>query len=484
MLKKYLLENPELIKFVRTNFRYPKSISLASVYLIALLSIYFIQYIVVGKIDAGYFKLIYVTTLGIEFLMSFYISTYLVTNAYAQEKEKGTLDFIRMTTIDRKVLAIGKLIGPGIFQSFLILITLPIVILSAVLGDIPLLHFLVVHFHLVIYTIAFNTLGLLFAISSPKPSSAGAISIAATIGLPLIFNIFVNGKEENPFFNLFNIMGKNADYITRSISFFNFSLPSVLLTFFIIAYLVFWFMKAIVRKLDDENNKPITKKQTLAFWTGIQFIMVGIFWSKIEVYGTSLLLIFSIFNFICISLISAVLTPTFDDNVIFLNKNQDINTKLWDSKSNNIYLVIFMNIVSILFLFGLFSHSIITQSKTGSSFMIFSIVTTITTLFTFIYSMLFHTSNLFFVKNAPTMTAIIIALSLFLPIPIQMFINDSKNFNLFLLNPLVVIPEVAIRENYLTISSIAEIVLLIITALIMNYIIVSKEAKIAQKHKI
>lgn len=484
MLKKYLLENPELIKFIRINFRYPKSVSLASVYLIALLSLYFIQYIIVGKIDEGYFKLVYVTTLGIEFLMSFYISTYLVTNAYAQEKEKGTLDFLRMTTIDRGVLAIGKLIGPGIFQSFLILITLPIVIISAVLSHIPLMHFMIVHFHLVIYTIAFNTLGLLFAISSPKPASAGALSIGATIGLPLIFNIFINGKEENPFFNLFNILNKGGNYITRSINFFNFSLPSFLLTFFIIAYLVFWFMKAIVRKIDDENNKPITKKQTLVFWTGIQFIMTGIFWPKVEFYGASLLLIFSIFNFISISLISAMLTPTFDDNVIFLNKNQSLNTKLWDSKSNNMYLIIFMNIISVLFLFGLFSHSIILQNKTSDSFILFSIVTSITALFTFIYSMLFHTSNLFFVKNAPTMTAIIIALSLFLPIPIQIFINDSKNFNLFLLNPLVVIPEVAIRENYLTISSIAEIVLLIITTLIMNYIIISKETKIAQKHKI
>ena len=486
MLKKYIFENPELIKFVKTNFRYPKAISMASLYVVALLSLYFIQYILLKKIDQNYFKLVYVTTVGIEFLMSFYISTYLVTNAYAQEKEKGTLDFIRMTTIDRRVLALGKLLGPGIFQSFLILVTLPIVILSAILGNIPLMHFVIVHFHLVIYTIAFNTLGLLFAISSPKPASAGALSIGATLGIPLIFNIFVNGKEENPFFNLFNIMKNSSEYITRSIGFYNFTLPSALLTFFIISYLVFWFMKAIVRKLDDDNNKPLTKKQTLIFWTGLQFILTGIFWSKIELSGGTLLMIFSIFNFISISLISAILTPNFDDTVIFFNKKEDLNTKLWDSKANNIYLVFFMNIISTLFLFGLFSHSLVLETNSSNDFVLFSVIASITILFTLIYSMLFYVTNLFFVKNAPTMSAIIIAVSLFFPIPLQMFINDTgSHFNLFLLNPLVVIPEVLIiKNNYLNISNIAQIVILVITFLVMNFIILSKESKIAKKHKI
>ena len=80
LLKKYFLENPEIIRFTKVNFRYPKSISLIVLYFISLLSVYGLIYFSMGNKNLftmqTFFKVIYTVTLGIEYVSYFYIASY------------------------------------------------------------------------------------------------------------------------------------------------------------------------------------------------------------------------------------------------------------------------------------------------------------------------------------------------------------------------------------------------------------------------
>lgn len=483
MIKKYILDNPEIFRYLKTSFRYPRAAGLIFAYFIALFCLYFLQYLVMGSLSEKFFQVVYTSTVGIEFIMSFYIATYLISNSFAQEKDKDTLNFLRMSTVDRKVIALGKLFGPRLLIDLLILMTLPLVLIASFFAGIPLIHLIVVNIHLIIYSVAFNTVGLFFAVSSPKVSAANTAGIGVSIVVTFLGVSLIRNAEENPFYNLFKIMDPKSTYSLSFGDFYSLTMPSFIITLIVIAYFVYWFMKSLIRKIDNEMNKPFTKKEAIIFILFLQFIIDGILWNKISFSVKELLSFLFIPNFILISFISAILTPTFDDTLTFINKKQDSVSNILDPQSKTNFLVMVLNIITVFSIAIISSKSIITSDNMSSiySFIALSIVFS---LFNLIYSNIFYLSNIFFRKNAPIMSLIIIIISLALPVPLAFLLEKGSVSELFLLNPFVVIGMFSYSKNLSSLNIIFEVVILLIFLLILMFFVYSKEEKIIKKHRL
>lgn len=487
MLKKYFLENPEIIRFIKVNFRYPKSISLIILYFICLLSIYgLIYFSMVDKANfetKAFFKVIYTFTLGIEYVAYFYIGSYLVSSAITQEKDKGTFDFLRMTTIDRKVLAIGKLFGPTVFISFLILLTTPFVLLFGVLGNVEPIHFLTVHTNLFFYGIFFQTVALFSGMLINKSSSANSTSLA----IPIFFSfstLSIQSESFNPFYNLFIVLKDKLTYSIKSINFYDLMIPDFIIVATIIFYLVFWFMLSLIRKIDNETNHALSKKQALAFVIGNNFILLGLLWSKFANENVFAILFYFLFNFLITFILTGILTPTKEDIVIYFNKKQDWNTKVWDSKAPIFYTIFMVNIIILVFSLLSIIPSFFITGKPLNNEVLKLLVFFPVLAFSFIYSQIFYLSNLIFDKHARMITAIVIIISFFIPIPLKLFLqSNSEIIDLLIFNPLFVTIKF-LDGNVFRLSNITEVIILIILILGLNVLIMSKQEKLSKKYKI
>ncbi len=489
MLNKYIFNNPEIIRHVRTHLRYPKVLSFIVLYLLSLLSLYTLIFF---TMDIGnpskfhfeiYSKVIYVTTLGIEYMFYFYVGTYLISNSLAQEKERGTFDFIRLTVIERKVIAIGKLLGAPIFLTLLLLITFPFVIIAAVNAQISMLHFIFVHFNLIVYALLFHTLGLFSAVTLNRSASANGFALSFPILLTMM-TLATEKKLINPFYSLFSALDK-APFTIRNGNFFGFDIPDFLLTGAIIIYLVIWFMIGLTRKLDSESNHSITKKQAVTFTAGMELIIIGLLWEKLAEGSTTNLAVFFILNFILLTIIIAILNPTREDILIYLNKPQDIKNKLWHSKSPVFNLVIILNIIVLIF--GIIANlSMIISGEISYDNLFYTFALSIFLfLFTFIYSQIFYLSNIIFIKNASTITSLIIAISMFIPIPINFFTKSNGNFaDLFLFNPFILFLALEDQKGLVNLANMSQVLILVIIILGLNVLYMSKQEETIRKYKL
>jgi hypothetical protein len=488
LFKKYILDNPEIIRHLRTSFRYPRFLSFVIIFQLSLLSIYALIYFTMslGSSRAdfkfeNYCKVIYVTTMAIEYIFYFYVGTYLISNSLAQEKEKGTFDFIRLTIIEKKVIAVGKLLGAPIFLTFLLAITFPFVVASAIFAGIEPLHFLIVHFNLLIYSLLFHTLGLFCAVSMPRLSSANATALS----MPLLITtttLILSGRSSNPFYNLFSSLGSTIFQI-YDIKFFGFPVPDFLLIGSVIFYMVIWFVIGLTRKLESETNHSLSKKQAVWFTAGIEFIIIGTLWHKLIEGSPTAITQYFILNIALLLILTAILNTTREDILIFLNKPKQLY-QLWDSKSPVFSVIVLLNIVIFGFIMvPAITGMVINQVPVNIIYMML-FYSLLLFLFSFVYSQIFFLTSIAFIKNAGSLTSLIIALTLFIPIPLNYLTKNREDFfDLFIFNPFVAFARLT-TNDFFNLANISQVMLLVIALLTLNVIVLSKQEKINRKYRL
>ncbi len=490
MIKKYILENPEFIRHSRTAFRKQKLISGTNLYFFSLFILYTLIYFTMLSPNrefslTDYAKAIYVINMGIIYIGYFYIGSYLTSNSLSIEKEKGTFDFIRMTTIERKVLAIGKLLGGSIFISYLIALNMIPISIFAFLGEIQLTHFLMVSINLLVYGLMFHTMGLFSAVTSKKVSSANSLSLA----IPLLYTIVslsFPGRTSNPFYSLFAPLNtKIAE--SENLSFFGVYLPAYLLIASMIIVLVYWLMKGIIKKLDSETNHIFTRSEGIKIFLIIQFFFAGFGIESIYKGETSVFVFYFYFFLAINTFISVLLSPSRDDSIIYINrkdKNESFKG-LFNSKSSSSKFLILLNLLTFIISLAYYLFVIYSSKSLGFDLIIYFGL--ITGLFSFMYNQIFHYFSFSNSKNHIGISSFIIFLFMFIPIPIFEFnfINDPKAFDMFLLNPLFALTNFTVANiEHFNFKSLTQIIIVSTFILIMNYFIKSKKEDIIKKFKI
>lgn len=484
MIRKYILENPEFIIHCKVAFRKQKLISFTALYFIALLSLYLIMYLSLNPITdknlKDYFKLMYIINMGFIYMIYFYIGSYLTSNSMASEKEKGTFDFLRMTTIDRKVIAIGKLLGGPVFPSYLILLNLPFILLFNILGDVSFSHFIMVIINLIVFGFLFHSMSLFTAILSPKASSANSIALIIPIMYSTV-SLSLPGSSSNPFYSLFTPLSYRLDK-SENLSFFGAYFPAYILNAAIIIFLFYWLMKGIIRKIDSETNHIYSKKQVLYIYIGVQIFFTGFALNSLLKGETSILTIYYLLSLFFNTVMTLLINPTKEDSIIYINKAEN-ESKLWNSKSPVFSLILILNLIS-LFMGCMFNLIILTTSLKLPEFGLGIYLAIISGIFSLIYTQVFYLCNLTFNKNSNVIAFMIVALSTVLPIPINYVTGSKSNIiDIFLYNPLSIISNTN-KFGYINLSTITQLIILSITALILNFLIMTKRENIVRRFKI
>ena len=490
MFRKYILDNPEFIRHCRTAFRKQKLISMTNIYFVALFVFYALVYLSMlnpnkpfSVID--YSKALYVINMGIIYVAYFYIGSYLTANSLAAEKERGTFDFLRMTTIERKVLAIGKLFGGSIFLSYLIALNMITILIFAYLGQISVYHFFMVNVNLIVYGLMFHTISLFAAVSSKKVSSANSLSLAIPLFYTMI-SLSLPGRSSNPFYALFAPLSSRIS-TDENLSFFGVYLPAYLIIASMIICLIYWLMKGIIRKLDSESNHLFTRTEGIKIFFIIQFFFTGFIFNSL--YKGEELVVVGYFYFFLIvnTFISVLLSPSREDSIIFINKQEQLTglKKFLDSKSSSFGLLAIFNFFTLVI--AIFYSIIIIYSGKPFTYPLIAYFSLVTFLFSFIYNQIFYYFSFTSPKNSITLSSVVILLSMFVPIPLFGFNLDGMKdtFNMFLLNPLSAMVVLDLdTSHYFGFRNLSQLLVIIIVALILNYLIKSKKAEIIRKFKI
>lgn len=486
MLSKYILENPEIIRHKNVNFRKSKFISLTSIYLLMMFIIYFIIYLTLsGKESIDIFKILYAITMGIQYISIFYVGTYLVVTSIFQERDKETFDFLRMSTIDRKVLSVGKLLGPNIFIYFLVLLMTPLIVLFSVLGDIPIHNLLGSYLNIFLFGILYHSIGLFFGITLPNTKTNSAAGLA--IGLPIFSNfltMFSASPYINPFYSLFSMFSNKLD-VSKFITFYSYPFPDFLITFVIISWIIFWCMVFIVRKIDYDQNKIMTKKQSIYFTSSFQFILLGLSWNLFLSEMSGAIYMFMTINIFLQLLITSNLTPDKDDTIVWLNKDNSALSNIFDEKASIIGLTFVNSIIVLASCFagslGDFVYNGKFEGFIKSLFMFIPFI-----MFSIMYSQFFYLSKLIFTKKQSYFTYAILFLSLFIPIPITGITKGSQNIvESFLINPLIFFASMTYKSNFIdliTFHNIVQFSIIGIIILILGVIIKSKKDELKKKY--
>lgn len=491
MFSKYIFENPEIVRYKNVNFRKNKAISLTSIYLLMLTIVYSIIYFSYSATtefnSSSFFKVLYSVTMAIQYISVFYIGTYFVVTSMFQERDKETFDFLRMSTIDRTVLAVGKLLGPNIFIYFLVLIMTPFIFLFSILGDVPLYNFFGSYLNIFIFGILYHSIGLFLGTTLTNTKSNSPAGLA--IGIPIFSNFmtaFSTSSYINPFYNVFAIFSTNLK-TNPYIVFYSFPFPDFIIMFLIISFIVFWCMLFIVRKMDYDQNKIMTKKQSLTFVSTFQFILLGLTWNLFLSEVSAAIYLFMTINLLIQLLIIINLTPDKDDTIVFLNKDKDSIKSIFDTKSSLNSLVTVNSIIVLAFcLLGSLGDFLVNGKIDGLSRSVFMYIPFI--LFSWMYANFFYLSNLVFVKKQTYIIYSILVLSFFIPIPIAGITKDSSNIiENFLINPLVAFANLTVKDsspifNLVNLHNIIQLSIILIIILVLNVMSRSKKEEIKKKY--
>jgi ABC-type transport system involved in multi-copper enzyme maturation permease subunit len=196
-----ILDNPVISKELKGRMRGLQGFTLLTVYL-ALLGffvsfMYFFIYI--SSYESGSStedlqtigKIIFGAVVLLELLMVSFIGPALTAGAISSERERQTLDLLRVSLLSPSALVFGKLGASVIYLLLLILTAIPIQSLAFFLGGVGLAEMVISTLMLVVTTIFFCALGLFFSSFSKRTLTSTVLSYGSIMLAFMLFFFFL-----------------------------------------------------------------------------------------------------------------------------------------------------------------------------------------------------------------------------------------------------------------------------------------------------
>ncbi len=141
-------------------------------------------------------KMIFMTAVGMQLLITCFTSSSAAVGAISSERERQTFELLRTTLLPARSLVLGKLAAAVLFNLLIILSAIPIASLSFFFGGVTLEEILIAIVFLIVTAITFSTIGLFFSSLMRRTSQATALAtvttLILTLGLP-VFMLIVQG---------------------------------------------------------------------------------------------------------------------------------------------------------------------------------------------------------------------------------------------------------------------------------------------------
>jgi ABC-type transport system involved in multi-copper enzyme maturation permease subunit len=194
-----LWNNPVIMKEVRTRMRGNRAFLLVTAHLLILVTAIALAYLFfrsaltsTGNLEERriFGKAVFGLIVWIELVMVSFVAPALTSGAITSERERQTLDLLRVTLLPARSLVVGKFIS-GLFFLFLLLFTsIPILSPAFLIGGVLPQEVCLAIVILSVTTVGFSALGMLlsslFRHTIQSTAATYAISITLVFGIPII----------------------------------------------------------------------------------------------------------------------------------------------------------------------------------------------------------------------------------------------------------------------------------------------------------
>lgn len=286
-----IFNNPEIIRNIRYRLR-PKTIILTLVLTIA--SILFIAILVMGQYGPSMEKSMNLFRIyaWLSTSVGFLYGILLTQTSIIGERDKKTYDFLFMTPLSDRVIAIGKLLGSTVHMWLILFIMMFFLFFTGLGAWANGLKLVIFFLTLILGALASASLGLLISVSINKTASAlvGFVIILIIYFSTLSFAIGIPGHLSylrfygllNPASVILDIGNKYVKGTDNIISFFSSEINAGWMTIFLYAWLVFWMMRAVIRKIRNLHGAYLTQIEALIFFVVFEILLVGFQWEYIR----------------------------------------------------------------------------------------------------------------------------------------------------------------------------------------------------------
>ena len=302
-----LLLNPIWVKSARSRLRVKHIMSwgLVAFTLTAFISVgvYLTATENQGASPATAAKLMIVPIIFIQGIILMLLGTGAVASQLSIEREKGLLDYVRMTPLSPTAKIFGYLFGLPVREYFLFALTLPFLGFAVVVGGVSPLR--MAHFYLVFFSsvLLYHMTGLVAGMASSKPRQAAMMSHGMVVLLYLILpqlsrfgmTFFEFLTVRPTFYAMVSQELASSDPRFRavaehqfsglnqsgSVSFFDMHIHSTLFSVMVQMFLLVTLYQVIRRKWRDGFSHPLSKIDGLLFYLGVLVLVMGSLWPAI-----------------------------------------------------------------------------------------------------------------------------------------------------------------------------------------------------------
>jgi hypothetical protein len=263
------LDNPILIKHVRSRLRRQPLVSALVVVQVLCLCILWAGYQLNIFISGGAFQFLVI----LQGILLIVIGSSQVSAAVNGARASGILDFHRVSPLSPTELTLGYFFGAPIREYVLFASTLPYAAICLAIGAPEFRGFVQVVILLLTTAWILQGLALLNAlIARPRPNARGAIGLVVFI--VILFGNTLRMGRFIPSALLFDT--------DRRTDFYGFSLNWLVVVLLFQAPLLFFIFIAANRKMDSERLHPFSKAQALAALGSLGFLSLGVIWRQNE----------------------------------------------------------------------------------------------------------------------------------------------------------------------------------------------------------
>ncbi|MEW6027150.1 MAG: ABC transporter permease, partial [Planctomycetota bacterium] len=279
--------NPEILRNIRYRLR-PKTLILT----ILIVNVLFISIGLLALLPKKYisvsdFRDLFLVYAWFAVIINFSYAIALTTTSLVGEKDKKTYDYLFMTPLSDRAIAIGKLIGSTVNMWLILATMLPYLVITGIFGGLNTFR-LIQFFPILILGALFSaSLGLLISTSITKMASG-----FTGIFILLILMSFSIGLSQSccgyirflgllsPFSILFHIRDQFSPryyhgQFTDSISFFGSDISGGWLTIFLFVWFTYWIMRAVTRRVRNPQGGFLTQIEALIFFVVFEVLLVG-----------------------------------------------------------------------------------------------------------------------------------------------------------------------------------------------------------------
>jgi hypothetical protein len=289
------LDNPILVKHIRTRLRKPALASSVAVVVVLSLCIMWGGYQLNWFVTGHAFEMLYL----LEVIILFVIGSSQVSTSVAGARISGILDFHRVSPVKPRALALGFFFGAPIREYVLVAATLPFAVVCLAFGAPtirPLIQLLVL---LLASAWFFHGLTLLNGLlTKARPTARGAVVVTVV----MMFGLFNALRMSRVLPSSFLFEGD------QQLSFFGVWLPWLPVVLLYLAAALYFIDRAACRKMESERYQMLSKPQGCAAMVTSAVLLLGGIWKheQIDILLVAVLYLLSI----VMILLVLVVTPS------------------------------------------------------------------------------------------------------------------------------------------------------------------------------